>query len=247
MTRLLKFSRKMCIGRAGRGNNLKGRARFRSRRRDIHGEHRGRRSGRTCGGCSTAGRVAGLTEAQLLDRVARRDEMAEAAFEAILTRHGPAVLACCRRVLGDPAAAEDAFQATFLVLFRRAGSIRVDDSLAPWLLHVARLAALKARQGETPPARRERRRRAAGGLTPEDDSSDLRLLVPHRGRSPAREVPRTGPPLLLRGSNPRRRGGGPWLAGRDGPRAAVAGTGDAPQAAGCGGASASPRRRWPRR
>ena len=54
--------------------------------------------------------VVGLTEAQLLDRIARRDESAEAAFEAILMRHGPAVLACCRRVLGDAAAAEDAFQ-----------------------------------------------------------------------------------------------------------------------------------------
>ncbi len=90
------------------------------------------------------GAVAGLTDAQLLDRVARRGEAAEAAFEAILTRHGPTVLACCRRVLGDSAAAEDAFQATFLVLFRHAGSIRVEETLAPWLLHAARLAALKA-------------------------------------------------------------------------------------------------------
>ena len=104
------------------------------------------------------GAVAGLSEAQLLDHVARRDETTEAAFEAILTRHGPAVLACCRRVLGDSAAAEDAFQATFLVLFRRAGSIRVEGSLAPWLLHVARLAALKARQGEI------RRRAGSAGL-----------------------------------------------------------------------------------
>ena len=77
------------------------------------------------------GAVAGLTEAQLLDRVARRDELAESAFEAILMRHGPAVLACCRRVLGDSAAAEDAFQATFLVLFHRAGSIRVGEWVAP--------------------------------------------------------------------------------------------------------------------
>ncbi len=105
------------------------------------------------------GSVAGLGEAQLLDHVARRDELAESAFEAILTRHGPTVLACCRRVLGDSAAAEDAFQATFLVLFRRAGSIRVADSLAPWLLHVARLAAIKARESET--RRRVRERRAA--------------------------------------------------------------------------------------
>jgi hypothetical protein len=53
--------------------------------------------------------VVGLTEAQLVDHIARRDE---SAFEAILTRHGPAVLACCRRMLGDTSAAEDAFQAT---------------------------------------------------------------------------------------------------------------------------------------
>jgi hypothetical protein len=51
------------------------------------------------------GSVAGLTEAQLLDRVARRDESAGAAFEAILVRHKPAVLACSRRVLGGAAAA----------------------------------------------------------------------------------------------------------------------------------------------
>ena len=121
--------------------------------------------------------VVGLTEAQLLDRIARRDESAEAAFEAILTRHGPAVLACCRRVLGDAAAAEDAFQATFLVLYRRAGSIRVAESLAPWLLHVARLAALKARQGEVRRLARERRVARPELMTAEAPSSDLRLLV----------------------------------------------------------------------
>ena len=93
------------------------------------------------------GSVSALSEAQLLDRVARRDVAAEAAFEAILTRHGPAVLACCRRVLGDPTAAEDAFQATFLVMIRQAGTIRVDESLRPWLMHVARRAALKMREG----------------------------------------------------------------------------------------------------
>jgi hypothetical protein len=57
--------------------------------------------------------AVGLTEAQLVDHIARRDESAALAFEAIMRRHGPAVLACCRRVLGDTSAAEDAFQATF--------------------------------------------------------------------------------------------------------------------------------------
>ena len=174
--------------------------------------------------------VVGLTEAQLVDRIARRDESAEAAFEAILTRHGPAVLACCRRVLGDAAAAEDAFQATFLVLYRRAGSIRVAESLAPWLLHVARMAALKARQGELRRLARERR-------VARPELTDRRGAVvrpppagARRGRSLAREVPRAGPPVLLRGPDSRRRGRGPRLAGRDGPRAALAGPGHAPHA-----------------
>jgi len=121
--------------------------------------------------------VAGLTEAQLLDHVARHDRATEAAFEAILTRHGPAVLACCRRVLGDANAAEDAFQATFLVLFHRAGSIRVEESLAPWLLHVARMAALKARQGEIRRRVRERRSARPEAMAPEAVASDLGLLV----------------------------------------------------------------------
>ena len=176
------------------------------------------------------GGVTGLSEAQLLDRIARRDITVEAAFEAILMRHGPAVLACCRHVLGDPAAAEDAFQATFLVLFRRAGSIRVEESLAPWLMHVARLAALKARQGETRRRTRERAAARPETVSPEAIASDLNLLVRARGRSSACEIPRPGPPLLLRRSNPRRRGGGSRLAGRDGPRPAVAGAGHAPQA-----------------
>jgi len=123
------------------------------------------------------GAVAGLGEAQLLDHVARRDALAESAFEAILTRHGPVVLACCRRVLGDSALAEDAFQATFLVLFRRAGSIRVDESLAPWLLHVARRAALKAREGEDHRRARERSAARPEAVVPEATISDLRLLV----------------------------------------------------------------------
>jgi RNA polymerase sigma factor (sigma-70 family) len=123
------------------------------------------------------GAASGLSEAQLLDRVARRDEVAGPAFEAILRQHGPAVLSCCRRVLGDSIAAEDAFQATFLVLFRRAGSIRVGESVAPWLLHVARRAALKAREAELRRHARERRVARPEAMAPEVMESDLRLLV----------------------------------------------------------------------
>src|SRR4051794_10590625 len=88
---------------------------------------------------------AGLTDAELLRRFARgRDQ---AAFELLLWRHGGMVLACCRRVLGDAHAAEDAFQATFLALARQAGSIAQGEALAGWLHRVACRVALRARQG----------------------------------------------------------------------------------------------------
>ena len=76
----------------------------------------------------------------------------------ILSRHGSTVLTVCRQVLGDAHAAEDAFQATFLVLVRRADSLRVRDhgSLGPWLYGCAYRTALKARQGSVRRHARER-------------------------------------------------------------------------------------------
>lgn len=83
------------------------------------------------------------TDRQLLERfLSSRDETA---FEALVVRHGPMVLHTCRRVLRDLHAAEDAFQATFLVLARRANSVRKRDSLGPWLHGVATRIAAKAR------------------------------------------------------------------------------------------------------
>ncbi len=86
---------------------------------------------------------AELTDAQLLqDYLSRRDE---AALAAIVGRHGPMVWSVCRRVLSNYHDAEDAFQATFLVLVRRAASIASPELLANWLYGVAHQTARKAR------------------------------------------------------------------------------------------------------
>jgi RNA polymerase sigma factor (sigma-70 family) len=86
---------------------------------------------------------SGLTDAELLEcYVALRDE---AVFEALVRRHGPMVLGVCRRILRNEADAEDAFQATFLVLVRKAGAIKCRSQLSNWLYGVAHNTALKAR------------------------------------------------------------------------------------------------------
>jgi RND family efflux transporter MFP subunit len=105
-----------------------------------------------------AGTVAGLTDLQLLERFAgRSDDGAEAAFAALVKRHGPMVLRVCRGVLQDTHAAEDAFQATFLILARQTRSIRKGGSLASWLYGVARRVAGRARVDRARRAARERR------------------------------------------------------------------------------------------
>ena len=92
--------------------------------------------------------------------VLRRDE---AAFEALLRRHGPMVLGVCRRVLGNDADAEDAFQATFLVLVRKAATVRPRGMVGNWLYGVAHTTALKARAMNT---KRQLRERAAADRRP---------------------------------------------------------------------------------
>jgi RNA polymerase sigma-70 factor (ECF subfamily) len=92
------------------------------------------------------GCAIGTTDEQLLERfVSQGGAAAENAFEALVQRHGPMVLGVCRNSLHDLHDAEDAFQATFLILARKASSLREPALLAPWLHGVARRAAQKAR------------------------------------------------------------------------------------------------------
>jgi RNA polymerase sigma factor (sigma-70 family) len=89
--------------------------------------------------------LAVLAERELVERFLSAHD--EAAFQAILSRHGPMIFRVCRRVLSQEQDVEDAFQATFLVLAREAHKIRKQGSLASWLHGVAYRAALKARAG----------------------------------------------------------------------------------------------------
>ncbi|HTU88542.1 MAG TPA: sigma-70 family RNA polymerase sigma factor, partial [Gemmataceae bacterium] len=119
-----------------------------------------------------------LSDADLLERFRLRRE--EAAFTLLVQRHGPMVLAVCRRILGNAHDAEDAFQATFLVLVRKAGTIRKQQSLAGWLhgvalriAHKARMRSAASANGRHQPAGRSDQPANAGrSPTIDDDPSE---------------------------------------------------------------------------
>ncbi len=95
---------------------------------------------------ATIGVVGDQTDGRLVQRfLTAHDESRRALFTALVERHGPMVLRVCRQVLGDSHDADDAFQATFLILARKAGSVRKADSLASWLHGVALRVAARAR------------------------------------------------------------------------------------------------------
>ncbi len=105
----------------------------------------------------SAGTFSGHSDRQLPERfVAKRQPDSEAAFAALVERHGPMVLGVCRRALANSHDAEDAFQATFLVLVQKAGSVRCDDSLGRWLYGVATRVAARAQANATRRGKRER-------------------------------------------------------------------------------------------
>src|SRR5262249_24604376 len=114
-----------------------------------------------------------LSDQELLaDFTLRADE---AAFTDLVERHGPTVLRVCRRVLHDHHAAEDAFQATFLVLARKAGSISKWESLSCWLHGVPYRLALKARASAARQSARERQRQERPAGDPLDDVTGREL------------------------------------------------------------------------
>ena len=127
-----------------------------------------------------AGTLAGLSDGQLLERIAalrgagrEGNTEVESAFALLIERHGPMVLRVCRGVLGDPHEADDAFQATFLVLLRQAGSIRKRESVGPWLHGVAHRVAACARSAAARRRSHERRwfERRQGGRSLADGGS----------------------------------------------------------------------------
>ncbi len=105
-----------------------------------------------------AGSVAGLGDGALLGRYAGSKD--PVAFEALVGRHGPMVWATCRAVLRNEQDAEDAFQATFLVLARKAGTVRGGEALGGWLHRVAYRASVEASVA----ARRRRRKEAEAAI-----------------------------------------------------------------------------------
>jgi RNA polymerase sigma factor (sigma-70 family) len=117
-----------------------------------------------------AGTSGGATDSELIGRfLLRRDAVAEAAFSALVERHGAMVLRVCREVLGDQHDAEDAAQAVFFVLARQAGSISRRDSVASWLHGVALRVAVKSRR--TAARRRARERRLRERMTNRQDGA----------------------------------------------------------------------------
>ncbi len=118
------------------------------------------------------------TDARLLEGfLARHDEDA---FAALLRRHGPMVLGVCRRLLHNEADAEDAFQATFLVFVRKAGSIRPRGMVGNWLYGVAHRTARKARAMHSKRLLRERK--AAQSTTTLGSADNSEPLLNHLDR-----------------------------------------------------------------
>jgi RNA polymerase sigma factor (sigma-70 family) len=138
-----------------------------------------------------SGTQIGLSDGELLMRfIDREGEAAQSAFAALVQRHGPMVFRVCRRLLVDSHDSQDAFQATFLILVRKAGSLKDRDSVGPWLFGVACRVAARSRSTSARRARHERRyvEMSEPSQPSEDpDRADLQVLIHEEiGRLPER-------------------------------------------------------------
>ncbi len=126
-------------------------------------------------------RAAGLTQpdsptdSELIERFLSRKD--EPAFAELVRRHGPMVFAVCRRVAGNPHDADDAFQATFLVLARKARGLPSDVRLGAWLHGVAHRAALKAREAAVRRRTRETAAARPEGIAAADEQIDVLAVI----------------------------------------------------------------------
>lgn len=141
------------------------------------------------------GSLAGRPDRVLLERFLEAPpDMAEAAFAALVERHGAMVRRVCRQITGDHHDAEDAAQATFLVLARRARSARAVDSLAGWLYGVARRVSTRANADA---ARRRARERKAAKPADAQTSAPEPWPWPEIHEELARLPARYRPPIVL--------------------------------------------------
>ncbi len=142
-----------------------------------------------------AGAATGLSDRHLLEMfVTRRDE---GAFAALLHRHGPMVQRICHDVLGDHHDAQDAFQATFLILARSARSIRQRDSVASWLCGVAPRVAAGARSASIRRRQHERNWAALPAVATESGSENQEDLGAHLHEEIGRLPERFRAPVVL--------------------------------------------------
>src|SRR5262249_3556382 len=132
-----------------------------------------------------------IADADLVDQFVRRND--QAAFAALLERHGPMVLGVCRRLLADTHEADDAFQATFLIFLQKARSLRDPASLGNWLHGVAYRVARRARAVAARRRASERQvaEMAAAETSPDSSWQELRPLLdedsarlPHKYQAP---------------------------------------------------------------
>src|SRR4051812_3716163 len=121
------------------------------------------------------GTIAALSDERLLERfLADRDDVA---FTVLVERHGPMVLATCRAVLKDDHDAEDAFQATFLILARKARSVRRQTAVGGWLHRVAYRVAMEASVSNRLRQNREQRAAAMRSEVQDPAGDDLRAAL----------------------------------------------------------------------